>query len=38
MVGETGVSWSKNCILAYDEVDTQIMVYVLRSALSKSFS
>ena len=32
--GETGVSWSENCILTYDEVDTHIMVFFLRSALS----
>ena len=24
--GETGVSWSENCIFTYDEVDTDILV------------
>ena len=34
--GGRGVSWSENCILTYDEVDTHIRVFFLRSALSIS--
>ena len=34
VVGETGVSWSENCIFPYDEVDTHKLMFFLHSATS----